>query len=668
MSRFMQTVDSVFAESGPLSGLPRFEYRAQQHHMAVEIARALEQSDHCIIEAPTGIGKSLAYLVPAALFAMENGGTAIITTHTKNLQEQLIHRDIPIARTLLEGPCEAVLLKGRRNYLCTSRLMNAMASMDSLFGPDAVPELQRIQQWSHETGDGDLEHLGFFPDPLVWEAVCSVPGSCSSAACGRSCFYQRAHRRARQSALVVMNHALFFTLVSLKGGEEDFVFAHDFVIVDEAHTIQAVAAAGLGRSVSRHQLISTLRRLYNSRTRKGLLARHKGGYKTLCGRTEREVDRFFESLRQAARGLLLPTDFDRASGNHQVRLHTPHILRSTPHDQLRELIDRLHDLEERCGDFILQQELGTTRLALLEAVGLIDELLVQSDPARTYWIEFGNRQHSHIAMRSSPTDIADDLRGQLFREGKPVVMTSATLAVGTDLRYFEKQVGSPGSRSLILDSPFNYMRQLTIVIAGDMPEPESRKYLEELPVWIQRCIRRTGGSALVLFTNASLMQKVALRIAPEMEGLGLQLLVQGVGRQRHELLEEFRRDVPSVLFGLDSFWSGVDVPGEALQQVIITRLPFSVPTHPLVQARLERISGEGGNAFLDYVLPEAILRLRQGIGRLIRSETDIGMVSILDSRILQKTYGRAFFSSLPRCPLEVWSSTGDTEEITPEEW
>jgi ATP-dependent DNA helicase DinG len=212
------------------------------------------------------------------------------------------------------------------------------------------------------------------------------------------------------------------------------------------------------------------------------------------------------------------------------------------------------------------------------------------------------------------------------------------------------------------------MRQLTIVIAGDMPEPESRKYLEELPVWIQRCIRRTGGSALVLFTNASLMQKVALRIAPEMEGLGLQLLVQGVGRQRHELLEEFRRDVPSVLFGLDSFWSGVDVPGEALQQVIITRLPFSVPTHPLVQARLERISGEGGNAFLDYVLPEAILRLRQGIGRLIRSETDIGMVSILDSRILQKTYGRAFFSSLPRCPLEVWSSTGDTEEITPEEW
>jgi ATP-dependent DNA helicase DinG len=668
MSRFIQMVDSVFAETGSLPGLPRFEYRPQQHTMATEIAHGLEQGEHCIVEAPTGIGKSLAYILPAALFATENGGTAIITTHTKNLQEQLIHRDIPIARTLMDRPCEAVLLKGRRNYLCTTRLMNAVASMDSLFGPDAASELQRIHQWSRETDDGDLEHLGFSPDPLVWEAICSIPGSCSSSVCGRSCFYQQAHRRARQSPLVVMNHALFFTLVSLKGGTGDFVFPNDFVIVDEAHTIQGVAAAGLGRSVSRHMLISTLRRLYNTRTRRGLLARQKGGYKTLCTRTERDVSRFFESLRQTARGLLSSTEFQRATGNHQVRIRTPLIVSGSPHDQLDELIERLHDLEEQCGDFVLQQELSTTRIALMESATLIDDLMIQKEPSHTHWMEFGARQHSHIAMRSSPTDLAEDLREQLFRERKPIIMTSATLAVGANLQYFERQIGSPGTRPLVLDSPFDYMRQLTMVIARDMPEPESHRYLQELPGWIRRCIRRTSGRALVLFTNASLMRNVASRLAPEMDDLGLQLLIQGVNRQRHELLNEFRRDIPSVLFGLDSFWSGVDVPGEALQQVIITRLPFSVPTHPLIQARLERISGEGGNPFYDYTLPEAILRLRQGIGRLIRSETDSGIVSILDSRILQKPYGRAFFSSLPRCPLEIWSASGDTEEITLEEW
>ncbi len=668
MSRFVETVDSLFTETGPLPSLPQFEYRPQQHQMAVEIARGLEQGDHCILEAPTGVGKSLAYLLPAALFAMESGGTAIITTHTKNLQEQLIHKDIPIAQTILGRPCDAVLLKGRRNYLCTTRLKNAMTSVDSLLGAHAATELQRIHQWSCETADGDLEHLGFSPDPLVWDAVCSVPGSCNSAVCGRACFYQRAHHSARRSPLVIMNHALFFTLVSRKGGSEDFIFPDDFVIFDEAHTIQAVATAGLGKTLSRHQLLSTLRRLYNSRTRRGLLVHQKGGYKTLCSRTERDVNRFFESLREAARGLLSPADIQRASGTFQVRVRDPYLFQGTPRDQLGELESRLRDLEDRCGDFVLQQEIVTVRLALQEAVALIDDLLVRTDTSHTYWIEFSNRRHSRIAMRSSPTDISEDLRSQLLREKKPVIMTSATLAVGTDLRYFERQIGSPGSRCLILDSPFDFMHQLRIVIARDMPDPESREYLQELPVWILKCIERTGGRSLVLFTNASHMQSVASRVASEMTALGLQLLVQGVERQRHELLEEFRRDIPSVLFGLDSFWSGVDVPGEALQQVIITRLPFSVPTHPLIQARLERISGEGGNAFLDYILPEAILRLRQGIGRLIRSRTDHGIVSILDSRILQKTYGRAFFSSLPRCPLELWSAKGGMEEITPEEW
>ena len=668
MSQFTQAIDSLFARSGQVAQLPQFEYRAQQHQMAVEIADALEHGDHCIIEAPTGVGKTLAYLLPATLFATDRGGTAIITTNTKNLQEQLIHNDIPLVRELLDRPVDAVLLKGRKNYLCTTRLKNAILAADSLFGKKAASDLERIEGWSRKTSDGDLEHLGFTIDPLVRDAVCSTPGSCSSSVCGRSCFYQRAHQRSRRSPLVIMNHALFFTLLSLKDSGDDFVLKEDFVIFDEAHTLAAVAAAGIGQSLSRYQLVSILHRLYNARTRKGLLARQTGGYKTLCSRTVREVNSFFESLRDAGRALLPSAQLPRSFSTHQVPVRRPAVVRDSLHDRLGELQERLQDLEETCEDFLLQQELAPTRIVLQEAMVLTESFLEQSDPSLTYWIEFGDRQRSHIAMRSSPADVAEALRGELFREKKPVIMTSATLAVGTDLRYFEEQIGSPGCRSLILDSPFDFMHQLRIVVARDMPAPESPEYLQELPGWIVKCIERTGGRTLVLFTNASHMERVASSITSEIADLGLQMLVQGIDRQRHELLEEFRQDISSVLFGLESFWSGIDVPGEALEQVIITRLPFSVPNHPLVEARLERITSDGGNAFQDYILPEAILRLRQGVGRLIRSKTDHGIVSILDSRILQKSYGRVFFASLPRCPVELLSAAGTVEENYPEEW
>ncbi|MCK5572834.1 MAG: hypothetical protein KAJ12_08740, partial [Bacteroidetes bacterium] len=277
-----------------------------------------------------------------------------------------------------------------------------------------------------------------------------------------------------------MNHALFFTLLSLKDSGDDFVLKEDFVIFDEAHTLAAVAAAGIGQSLSRYQLVSILHRLYNARTRKGLLARQTGGYKTLCSRTVREVNSFFESLRDAGRALLPSAQLPRSFSTHQVPVRRPAVVRDSLHDRLGELQERLQDLEETCEDFLLQQELAPTRIVLQEAMVLTESFLEQSDPSLTYWIEFGDRQRSHIAMRSSPADVAEALRGELFREKKPVIMTSATLAVGTDLRYFEEQIGSPGCRSLILDSPFDFMYQLRIVVARDMPAPESPEYLQEL--------------------------------------------------------------------------------------------------------------------------------------------------------------------------------------------
>jgi len=297
----------------------------------------------------------------------------------------------------------------------------------------------------------------------------------------------------------------------------------------------------------------------------------------------------------------------------------------------------------------------------------VTAFLEQIDRDLTYWVELPQGDGKNVALCAAPSDIGQVLGPQLFREGSSVIMTSATLSVNGSLEYFESRVGAAGTDGLMLDSPFDHARQMKISIAADIAEPETEAYARELPGWIMQCIDRSQGKALVLFTSAALMRSVAAALAHEVSGRGFTLMVQGIDGQRHQLLEEFKRDVHSVLFGLDSFWMGVDVPGEALEHVVITRLPFAFPNHPLIEARLESIASRGGNSFLEYTLPEAILKFKQGAGRLIRTREDRGIVTVLDSRILKKSYGRAFISSLPKCPVEILSSEGESEYIEPPE-
>jgi len=634
--------------------------------MSEAIAEALERTEHLIIEAPTGVGKTLAYLIPAVLYALREGKRAVISTHTRNLQEQLLRNDIPLARTLLGKPFSAATLKGRRNYLCTTRLRSAMTAPASLFGGDDRNDLQKIQLWAAGTTDGDADGLPFTPNPEVWNAVCSEQGICTPRTCGSDCFYQRARERARSADVIILNHALFFNLLVLQENDDRYVFDNDFVIFDEAHTLEAVAGNGAGKRLSHRQILTTLHRLYNPKTKKGLLADETKSLKQLVAKTEKTVQAFFDSAAQAGRALTAGAGFREKEAMRLVRIRSPHLIPDILAEPLEALQAAIQTIEQKEGLGELRQELAVTRRSLWEAQILAGEFLKQTDPGFTYWLELAASRGERAALCASPSDLTSFIGPRLFRDGSSVILTSATLSVAGSLRYFQQRIGGGGVRTLILDSPFDHRRQMRICIARDIPEPDTPGYHDVLPSWIMRSIDLTGGKALVLFTSNTLMRSVAATLAGEFARRDLRLLVQGQDGQRHWLLEEFRRDIQSVLFGLDSFWMGIDVPGEALEHVVITRLPFAVPSHPLTEARLELIARDGGNAFLEYSLPEAVLKFRQGAGRLIRSQTDTGILTLLDSRILHKSYGRVFLGSLPRCPVELLSATGEVEEILPD--
>ncbi len=651
MSSLDDTVADVFSATGRLSGFKEFELRPQQGTMAAAIAQSLQKQRHLIVEAPTGVGKTLAYLVPALLYAQEAKRKAIVSTHTKNLQEQIARKDIPIVRSLLDVKFSAVVLKGRRNYLCTTRLQRALETTGLLFDIKQQEQLMQIHAWSRRTTTGDFEDLDVNVDPEVWEMVSSEMGICSAQVCGFSCFFQQVKERARQARLVVMNHALFFTLFAAQESEEFFVFPNDFVIFDEAHTLEAVAGSGIGKKISRYQVLSSIHKLYNPKTKRGLFAKQKKAVRAMCEDVEAGAEDFFDTIRTVAQSQLAGNPYSK-----ELRVRRPHVVDDRITPPLRELQREVEKAEGTAKNDVEKAELAAARRYVREAEVLIDEFLEHEEEKFTYWIELSGR--ANVTLCASPSNIAESVAPKLFRDGTSIIMTSATLAVNNSLDYFQRRLGAVGIEGIILDSPFAYDKQMSLCIGHDMPEPETDGYTGALPEWIMHAVDRTNGRALVLFTSTALMNTIASRLKPEFELRGIRLLVQGTDYQRHELLQEFKRDISSVLFGLDSFWQGIDVPGEALEHVIITRLPFTVPNHPLIEARIELITSRGGNSFMEYTLPEAVLKLRQGAGRLLRSRSDNGIVTILDSRIVNKRYGRVFLDSLPKCKIELLHKQG----------
>ena len=654
LSGLAAEMHQAFAADGWLSGSPDFEYRAEQQRMAVEVGQALEKKRPVLIEAGTGVGKSLAYLVPAALLAVRQKRKALITTHTINLQEQLIAKDIPIVQKLLpQYPFNAVLLKGRGNYLCPSRLARAMRGVTELFTTAEHDELRALWKWHEDTRDGTLSDLEFSPSPNVWSQVCSETHACTPKTCGPDsrCAYQDARRRAAEADMIVVNHTLFFTLLSAQedmGVEgEGFLFPNDFVIMDEAHTMENVAAKQLGLHISQNSLRFDIARLYNPRSQKGLfaLARRAEGVQK-CAKLLELVDVFFEHVRETV-------TFSPAGKEFRVR--RAGLVENTLNGSLLELVQEIRTVQEddSAAENIVSEitEMGR-RLGEVRA-GL-EEFLTQSRDGHVYWVERIGIDGRNLSLHAAPIDVSPLLRALFFSGQKTCVFTSATLGAGEPgLRYFRRRCGAEKVRAVEIGSPFDWEQQMKLYLVRSLPDPNTPGYESALEEWIKHFLELSEGRAFVLFTSYKLMESLASRMEPWMRRKKWNLLVQGKGKPRHQLLADFKEDIHSVLFGTESFWTGVDVPGEALSNVIITRLPFAVPDHPLTAARIEHIEGRGGNSFVEYSVPEAVLKLRQGVGRLIRTKKDRGIAVILDPRVLTKAYGKTFLEALPPSPWEV---------------
>ncbi len=684
----------ILSGDGPVSRLLAgdFEPRPEQLAMARAVAEAMDANTHLLVEAGTGVGKSFAYLVPAILRATRHNQTVLVATNTIALQEQLVEKDIPLLEKALaslppeEGvrPLAPVLVKGRGNYVSIRRLKLASQRQDRLFSdPGARRSLHQIEDWAYATADGTLSTLPPLERPGVWDKVQSDSGNCMGRKCPHfdQCFFQNARATLDGANLLVTNHALFFSDLALRAQDAGFLPRYDHVILDEAHAVEDSASDHFGVQLAEGRVLHLLSTLYQARTNKGylpqleLLAGDGEGVRRaldLVDQAVRASHVFFEELSGLVKADDRPGfgESSRPGARPSGRIRQPGIVSNVLTPVMRELSLRLRALKDSIKGEPDKYELNAYAFRAESIAADAETLVSQSLPGYAYWVESSAPDEDHplsrgqfrrVSLACSPIEVAPILKDRLFDQPHSVVLTSATLSTRrlegdesgevaeTAFAHTLARLGCEGAKTLQLGSPFDYASQVRLLLdrRAALPREHDPRALPPLSACILEHVRDTGGGAFVLFTSFSALNKAVSDLAGPLAELGLPLLAQGRDGSRAQILARFREDPRSVLFGAASFWQGVDVRGHALRNVIITKLPFDPPDRPLTEARGELIQSRGGDPFLDDSLPRAVIRFKQGFGRLIRSKTDRGRVVVLDPRIKTARYGRQFLRALP---------------------
>lgn len=640
-------VDELLGPDGAIARrLPDFEERHEQLVMARGVENALRERRHLIAEAGTGIGKSFAYLLPAVAYAdaHQGEGPVVVSTRTIALQEQLEKKDLPFLHAVLPFEWSSVTAIGRNNYVCLRRL-DLAGRERLLFEPsEAGAQLQQLREWAVTTKEGTRQDLPTPPLPEVWEEVQAEHGNCLNRACQfyDACHWQRARRRMQTAQVLVVNHALYCADIALRMAGAAYLPEHRVVIFDEAHHLERVATESLGHRLSAATLGWHLKRLYGRRGQRGVLARH-GTPAAL---------QLHEELRMASDGFFAMLDARLMAPGSGDGIGLGDEVLDEPLTRLLQLLSQeIAGCSLRQDKLDIRMELQARATGLLALAAVVQHLCRPSTDGSTPMVRWLEPGRHGAALCGAPLDVSQALQQHLFGVGRTAVLTSATLGPADDLDFtwLRQRLGLHDRvDTLRLGSPFDYRRAVELQIAEAMPDPAQQPddYRREAALRTEHAVLDNGGRALILCTSWDFVRRLAEHLRDPLQYRGIELLVQG-DAPLAQLLHRKHQEPTSVLIGTDSLWEGIDVRGDALTLVVVTRLPFQSPGHPLTKARLAAITRRGGDAFLEHSLPEAILKFRQGFGRLIRSQQDRGKVLVLDPRARTKAYGRRFLASLP---------------------
>lgn len=621
-----------------------FESRPQQVAMLQAVGEAVSDSKHLIVEAGTGVGKSIAYLLPFIKWTVEKDKKVVVSTYTKTLQEQLTKKDLPRLKSILGVDFRFTLCLGTTNYLCLRRI-HQNAVPDIFVTAKEKNDMARIQEWGKHTPTGLRTELPFAPAESVWEKICRESELCLGKKCifRRECFYCKARAMEYRAHILVTNHHLFFANVA---SGRAVLPAFDAVVFDEAHTLEQVATSYLGKEVSNFQVKRLLDTLFNPQTGKGLLL----GIKGVPRKRIEEARSRLELTKAAADDLFskIVTHF----GCQQQTIRMCEAL--LPNHHFPESLARLADSLKILSECATRDENKADIRHFISRIGELKEnvsaILNLLHPGYVYWLGIQNRPRGlRCSLCCAPIDISEEFKQKILDDIRPVILTSATLSVNGKFDFIRESLGFSGdSRELIVDSPFNYSENVLLYLARDIPDPGSapEQYMKTIIMRIKDILSLMNGRTFILFTSFKAMNKVHEELKDWFPNLCF--LKQGEV-PRYRLLESFKSAPNTVLLGTNTFWQGVDIPGKALECVIITKLPFAVPDDPVTEARMEMLQTQGKNPFIHYQLPQAVMMLRQGFGRLIRTQSDRGMVAILDPRVTTRYYGRNFLQAIPRC-------------------